>query len=57
LSDNELSEQDFQDLLEAKKANIEIHALTRQGIALTKAERFRSGLIELVLDKAIGVFL
>ena len=57
LADEKLTEQEFGDLVQAKKALAEIHALTQSGIALTKLERFRSGLINLVIDKAFEVFL
>lgn len=57
LADKKITEQDFGDLVQAKKALAEIHALTQVGIALTKLERFRSGLINLAIDKAFEVFL
>jgi hypothetical protein len=57
LAENKLTEQDFGDLVQAKKALAEIYALTQAGIALTKLERFRSGLINLVIDKAFEIFL
>ena len=57
LADGDLTEQDFSDLIQAKKALAEIHALRQKGVALTKIERFRSGLINLVIDKAFDVFL
>jgi len=53
----DLTEQDFADLVRAKKALAEIHSLTQAGIALTNLERFRAGLINLVIDKAFDVFL
>nr|VFK43371.1 MAG: hypothetical protein BECKTC1821E_GA0114239_102513 [Candidatus Kentron sp. TC] len=52
-----LTEQDFSDLVQAKKALAEIHLLRQKGVALTKLERFRSGLINLVVDTAFDVFL
>lgn len=57
LSEKKITEQDFGDLIQAKKALVEIHALTQVGIVLTKLERFRSGLISLIIDKAFEVFL
>lgn len=53
----EITERDFADLVQAKKALAEIHALTQVGVALTKLERFRSGLIDLVIDTAFKVFI
>ncbi len=57
LAEGKLTEQDFSDLIQAKKALAEIHALRQAGVALTKLERFRSGLINLVIDTAFDVFL
>jgi len=57
LSAGELTEQDFSDLVEAKQALAEIHELTQKGVALTKRERFRKGLIKLVVDSAVDVYL
>ncbi len=57
LANNELSKQDFKDLVQAKEALAEIHALTQKGITLARLERFRSGLIELVINTAFDVFL
>lgn len=57
LADKKLTKEDFQDLVKAKKALAEIHALTQAGIALTRLERFRTGLIDLVIDTAFKVFL
>jgi hypothetical protein len=57
LANSELNEQDFSDLVQAKKALAEIHALRQAGVALTKLERFRSGLINLIIDSAYKAFL
>jgi hypothetical protein len=57
LVEKKITEQDFGDLVQAKKALAEIHALTQAGIALTKLERFRNDLINLVIDKAFEIFL
>lgn len=57
LAVKEITERDFADLVHAKKALAEIHALTQAGVALTKLERFRSGLIDLVIDTAFKVFI
>lgn len=56
LADKELTRQDLADLVHAKNALAEIHALSQEGIELAKLERFRSGLISLVVDKAVEVF-
>jgi hypothetical protein len=57
LAAKKLTERDFSDLVHAKKALAEIHALTQAGVALTRLERFRSGLIDLVIDTAFKVFI
>ncbi len=57
LAQGELTEQDFSDLVQAKKALAEIHTLRQTGVALTKLERFRSGFINLLIDTAFDVFL
>lgn len=57
LAQGEITEQDFSDLIQAKKALAEIHALRQTGVALTKLERFRTQFINLVIDTAFNVFL
>lgn len=57
LAHGELSQQEFRDLVEAKKSLAEIHLLTQQGVALTKLERFKNGLTDLVVDSAFDAFL
>ena len=57
LAQGELTEQDFSDLIQAKKALAEIHALRQTGVALAKLERFRTRFINLVIDTAFDVFL
>lgn len=49
--------QDFSDLVQAKKALAELHALTRTGVVLIKLERFRAGIINLVVETAFKIFL
>ena len=57
LAVEEITERDFADLVHAKKALAELHVLTRAGVSLTRLERFRSGLIDLVIDTAFKVFI
>jgi len=57
LAAKEITERDFADLVKAKKALAEIHGLTQAGVALARLERFRSGLIDLVIDTAFKIFL
>lgn len=56
LADKKISEQDFRDLVEAKKDLVKIQALTMAGLTLTRCERFRSSLISLLIDKAFEIF-
>ena len=57
LAAKQLTKQDFTDLVQAKKAVAEMHALTRAGLALSAIERFRTGLINLVIDTAFKIFV
>ncbi|MBN1637588.1 MAG: hypothetical protein JW866_01380 [Ignavibacteriales bacterium] len=57
LAKGELTQHDFSDLVQAKKALAEIHSLRQIGVTLTKLERFRTGLINLIIDKALTFFL
>ncbi|MCF8110824.1 MAG: hypothetical protein K9J85_04985 [Desulfobacteraceae bacterium] len=57
LAKGKLTEQDFSDLVHAKKALAEIHALRQAGLGLTKLERFRNRFVDMVIDKAFEVFL
>ncbi len=54
-AEKKITDQDFIDLVQGKKALAEIHALTQAGIATIKLERFRTELIKLVVDKAIAI--
>jgi hypothetical protein len=57
LADGKITERDFSDFVHAKQALAEIHALTAAGVTLTQLERFRSGLIDLVISTAFKIFL
>lgn len=57
LAEGKLTQQEFADLIQAKKAVAEIHALTQAGVGLASLERFRTGLIDLVIDTAFKIFL
>ncbi len=52
-----ITKQDFTDLVQAKKALAELHELTRAGVTVTKLDRFRAGLISLLIDTAVKVYL
>ncbi len=57
LEQGDLDQQEFSDLVNGQKSLAQIHLLTQKGIALTKLERFRSGLIDLVINTALDLFL
>jgi hypothetical protein len=57
LADGKLTKQDFTDLIQAKKAVAEIQALTEAGAAEAALEKFRTGLIDLIVNTAFTVFL
>ena len=57
LATGELSKDEFEALLKAKKSLLEMRALTQAGISLTKIQRFRDKLIDLVIDTAFEVIV
>ncbi len=57
LAEGDINEEDFSDLVNAKKALAEMFALRESGLALIRLEKFRKGFINLVVDTAFDVFL
>jgi hypothetical protein len=57
LAAGEITKEDFADLVQAQKALAELHELTRTGIIRAELERFRTGLIRLLIDSAMKVYL
>jgi hypothetical protein len=57
LAAGEITERDFTDLVQAKKALAELHELTGAGVGVTKLDRFRSDLISLLISTAMKVYL
>ncbi|MEM5546986.1 hypothetical protein [Pseudoalteromonas fuliginea] len=57
LAQGDINEEDFSDLVQAKKAIAEMFALRQAGLSLIKLEKFRKGFINLVVDTAFDVFL
>lgn len=57
LAEGRITEQDFGDLVYAKKALLEIAALTQLGISLSTLERFRARFLDLLIGKAFDVIL
>jgi hypothetical protein len=57
LARKQLTQQEFVDLLEAQKDLFELHLLRQRVVLLAKLERFRKGLLDLVVNTAFNVFL
>lgn len=57
LAEGAITEEDFDDLVRAKKAISELAALRQTGLTLIKIQRFRDGLFDLVVDSAFTTFL
>lgn len=57
LAKKELSKAEFKDLIKGQRDLAKLYALTQMGVTLTKLERFRTRLINLVIDTAFKVFL
>jgi hypothetical protein len=57
LSQGDINEEDFSDLVSARKALAEMFALRQAGLALIKLEKFRKGFIDLLINTAFDVFL
>ena len=57
LADGDINEEDFSDLVNAKKALAEMFALRQAGLSLIKLEKFRKSFINLVVDTAFEVFV
>jgi hypothetical protein len=53
----QIDKEEFGDFIKAKQAVMEIQALTQAGITQIKLEKFRKGLIDLVVDNACKSFL
>jgi hypothetical protein len=56
LSRKEMTKKEFNVLVKGQKDLAELAALTKAGIGLAKLERFRTKLIDLVVDSAFSVF-
>jgi len=57
LAAGELSKAEFTDLVKGQADLAELHALTEAGIALTRLDRFRDALVQLVVNTAIRTFI
>jgi hypothetical protein len=57
LIEQHMTKAEFSDLVRGQAALVELHALTEAGIALTRLQQFRDGLIDLVIDTAFKTCL
>ena len=57
LAGQQITKAEFTALVESQKALAQLNALTHAGIAAAALQRFRDGLIELVIDAAFKTFL
>ena len=57
LADEDLTRAEFEDLVKGQADLAKLGALTQAGVAATKLERFRSGLVDLAVNTAVDIFL
>jgi hypothetical protein len=57
LADNKLTQDDFADLVKGDADLAELDALTQAGIIEADLQRFRDGLVNLVVDAAFKAFV
>lgn len=57
LARGDLSQDDFEWLVLGRKEVAELHALKQSGLAMVRLDRFKNGLLNLVIDTAFDVFL
>lgn len=57
LADGKLSRDDFEWLVAGKKDLAELALLKQKGLARVRIDRFRNGLIDIVIDTAVSTFV
>jgi len=57
VAERKLTKDELADLVDAKKALLEMRALTQAGVVQATLERFRTGLLSLVVDTAFKIFV
>jgi len=57
VAERKLTKDELTDLVDAKKALLEMRALTQAGVVQATLERFRTGLLSLVVDTAFKIFV
>ncbi|MFT3687801.1 hypothetical protein [Paenirhodobacter sp.] len=55
LAKGDLERDEFELLIAARRSNMKMHALQAAGVTQNSLERFRSGLISLLIDSAFDV--
>ena len=55
LAEQQITVKEFEFLLVSQRDLATLHALTATGVALTRIERFRTGIISLILKSAFSV--
>lgn len=53
----DLTREDFEWLVKGKKDLLDLYALKQAGLARVRIDRFRNGVIKLVVDKAMAIFI
>ncbi len=56
LQSGELSNDEFQDLVQSKRDLAQMHALTQIGISAMQMDQFKTGVISLIVSKAVQYF-
>ena len=57
MAQGELTQDDFNWLVLARKHVAELHMLNQAGLAMVRIDRFKNALLDLVIDTAFDVFL
>jgi len=53
----DLTREEFEWLVKGKKNLLDLHALKQAGLARVRIDRFRNGVLKLIVDKAFAVFI
>ncbi len=56
LANGQLSQDDFKFLVEGKADLLEVHLLTQKGLAKVAVDKFKKGLIDLLINTAFQTF-
>ena len=53
----ELTREEFEWLVKGKKDLLALHTLKQEGLARVQIDRFRNGLLKLIVDKAFAILI